>query len=119
MRLIIAALLIGPMLLTGCARAPYTIQAHLDPDELAWANQQGTGTIMGQAFMKTVGGDVKTCAGNTVQLVPASAYTREMTAAARAGASAWANRDPRLTQYIRSTKCDAQGNFSFNAVPGG
>ena len=60
-------------------------------------------------------GDVKTCAGARVLLLPATAYVDEMLAKKKAGISVDA--DPRLQSYTRTTVCDAQGNFSFAGLP--
>jgi hypothetical protein len=76
---------------------------------------QGPASLHGQAFLKTVGGDVKTCAGARVLLLPATPYVDELLAKAKAGISV--QTEPRLIAYSRSTICDAQGNFSFAALP--
>jgi hypothetical protein len=78
----------------------------------------GTAAITGQAFFKTPSGHVKLGDGETVELVPATPYTRERYDLALI--DRWAGpRDPRLAQFIRATIADAQGNFSFRDVPSG
>jgi hypothetical protein len=76
----------------------------------------GPATLNGQAFLKTVGGDVKTCAGNQVLLVPATAYMDEVIVHTRAGQTL-TNKDPRATQFTRVGTCDASGKFVFNQIP--
>lgn len=77
----------------------------------------GTATIDGQAFAKTRGGDVKYAAGNLVYLMPATDYTRELVNIAQQGKVPL--RDDRVQQFIRNTRADGFGNFSFNQVPAG
>jgi hypothetical protein len=88
-----------------------------DEDFLGWAGP-GSASLQGQAFLKTRGGDVRTCAGNPVYLLPANAYTQEMTEAEDRGVSG-IDADIRLRSLIRASRCDAQGNFAFTAVPAG
>ena len=83
-------------------------------DFAAWGGA-GPATLHGQAFLKTVGGAVKTCAGSRVLLLPATPYVDELLAKEKVGIAVQA--DPRLTSYSRTTICDAQGNFSFTGLP--
>jgi hypothetical protein len=83
-------------------------------DLAPWA-KVGAASLHGQAFLKTVGGDVKTCAGARVLLLPGAAYVDELLAKKKAGVSVDA--DQRLQSYTRATICDAQGNFSFAGLP--
>jgi hypothetical protein len=83
-------------------------------DFAPWAGS-GPSSLHGQAFLKTVGGNVKTCAGARVLLLPATPYVDELLAKKNAGISVDA--DSRLKSYTRVTICDAQGNFSFAGLP--
>lgn len=110
--------------LAGCApSAPqpgYVIRTPFDESHFAWASARGGGTVLGQAFMRTRGGEVKLAAGNPVYLLPANDYTREMQWAAATGTYAgWANRDPRMDAYRREVTADAQGRFAFRGLPAG
>jgi hypothetical protein len=58
-----------------------------------WAGA-GPATLHGQAFFKTVGGDVKTCAGSGVFLMPANPYGEGLATADSKGFND-ANSDPR------------------------
>jgi len=82
-----------------------------------WAGS-GPANLHGQAFLKTVGGDVKTCAGEPVILMPDNPYSEEMVSADAKGFPD-ANVDPRVTSYLRRTICDAHGNFAFFNLPVG
>jgi len=75
----------------------------------------GPANLDGQAFMKTVGGDVKTCAGNPVYLIPSTPYNDEVVVHSQLGSIT--NRDPQATQFTRSGICDVSGKFSFEKVP--
>ena len=102
--------------LAGCApHEPYVIQtAYSDADFQPWTGP-GTATLRGQAFLKTVGGDVKMCAGETVSLMPATAYNKEVMSPAAEGDKA--NRDPSADKYVRTTVCDGEGRFVFANLP--
>ena len=59
--------------LAGCAAPKVDLNSTLDPREVAYIKASGSGQIAGQAFLKTVGGDVKYAAGNAVTLIPVHA----------------------------------------------
>jgi hypothetical protein len=86
-----------------------------DEDFAPWQGK-GMANLHGQAFMKTVGGDVKTCAGEDVYLLPANAYVDQIVTR---HSNEPAKIDPRASSQFRHTICDAQGNFSFPSVPTG
>lgn len=99
-----------------CALTDATaMQTSFSASDLTPWGGSGLANLHGQAFLKTVGGDVKTCAGARVLLLPATPYVDELLAKQDAGISIEA--DPRLDSYTRSTICDAQGNFSFMGLP--
>jgi len=67
------------LVISGCvtsAPRPHLV-AFDEVDFLPYAGT-GTGKIIGQAFLKTRGGDVKYGAGNEVMLVPNTPYTSEI-----------------------------------------
>src|ERR1700683_3015043 len=66
--------------------------------------------------MMTVGGDVKTCAGATVDLLPATTYNLEVVDAARHGHEVLSNRSIEPDKFIKAAVCDAQGNFKFDGL---
>ena len=75
--------------------------------------------ILGQAFLLTQGGDVRTCAGRNVTLVPDIPYTEEVTSALSAGDTDIRNRDSRIALYRRIKRCDAAGRLRFAGLPAG
>ncbi|MCP1220368.1 hypothetical protein NKW45_00705 [Acetobacter orientalis] len=92
-----------------------------DPNEVKWSLERGTSTIKGQGFLRTVGGEVRTCAGYPVKLVPYSAYTGEIYEASISGqlTAGIANKDSASGAFRKMTQCDAQGNFEFTDLPAG
>lgn len=101
---------------SSCALADAAaMQTPFAAGALAPWDGHGPANLHGQAFLKTVGGDVKTCAGARVLLLPATPYVDELLTKTKAGISVQV--DPRLMSYSRSTICDAQGSFSFVGLP--
>ena len=100
---------------------PYEIQATFYEIDFEIAEQRGYNTIVGQAFMRQLGGGVVTAAGQEVMLVPVNPYTIEMGYAIEHGLSraGWVNLDRRYRRYRKSTTADASGNFEFQNVPDG
>jgi hypothetical protein len=79
----------------------------------------GTGSIEGQAFAKTLGGDVKFAAGNTIACTPVTSYSEEWFATAVLRERRMVPGDPREEKYIRHTTADGFGNFLFENLPAG
>lgn len=111
--------LAGALLLAGCAAPTHQVATPFRPADFDWSQAKGSASISGQAFLKTRGGDVKTCAGNSVALVPENAYTLELMTAAKAGKDSRASWDSRYHAYRRTAICDAQGRFVFKDLPAG
>ncbi|MBK3332820.1 hypothetical protein GWK41_07035 [Persephonella atlantica] len=47
------------------------------PSDVSWFLKKGSNTIIGQAFIRTKSGDVITCAGYEVELIPYSKYAEK------------------------------------------
>ena len=107
------------MLLGGCSAPTHQLATPFRPADFEWSQGRGSASISGQAFLKTRGGDVKTCAGNSVVLVPENPYTLELMTAAKAGKDSRASWDSRYQHFRRTTICDAQGRFAFRDLPAG
>jgi hypothetical protein len=104
------------IVLTGCV-TPHKMATPYNEADFQPFDGTGTSTITGQAFLKTVGGDVKYGAGNTVSLMPVTRYTMEAWTAARSGKAP--QTDLRLQAHIRKAVADATGNFEFRNIPAG
>jgi hypothetical protein len=78
---------------------------------------KGTATITGQAFLKTVGREVRYGAGDPVILTPVTPYTTEAMLAERS--LQLPQTDPRLLKYIHTVTADGNGNFEFQDIPSG
>jgi len=118
----------------GCASTfgpkQVNITSGFDPGEVAWFNSSGTGSISGQAFFQTRGGQPRTCAGLEVTLQPRSAYGDERLIAiygnvdsgfapALSAAYKFEPDVPAFKDYQKHAVCDAQGNFYFSNLPAG
>jgi hypothetical protein len=89
----------------GCMKAqePPAPRTDVSPRELVPYRRGGGATLQGQAFLRRRNGDVVTCAGALVRLVPA--------------VESEAVDYPRRCQACRATRCDAQGHFGFAHLP--
>lgn len=115
---------------TGCATAPVAIPLSSPYDPAAQAVRSGSNTISGNAVLRTVGGDVKTCAGFPVKIVPVTPYgTERLSAVYGNGSSGYAPSyamktftpaNPHWeTEAGRTETCDSQGNFTFSNIADG
>ena len=122
------------MMLASCAStmpAPrYLRQATIpfNAADAAWSTRPGKNTISGSALMRTMVGDVKTCAGLLVELIPETPYARErMAISFGSGDSGYFPASnltapapyPEYNRTVRRSVCDAQGTFSFEGLPDG
>ncbi len=105
----------GVVALAACATGPMPMVTQFSPETQEACSGTGTGTITGQAFRRTLGGDVRYAAGNEVILMAADAHTREFAQRLSQGQSVEA--DARIDDYIRTTIADDEGEFRFNNLP--
>lgn len=131
--LLAVSFLVPVALLAGCATVPQPpayVSTPFDPAAYAWFSAEGDNTITGNAVLRTVGGDVRTCAASSVGLVPGGAYTRERMMlvygnvergyrSISAPGVQFANDSPAYLAMLRQAPCDAQGNFTFTGLPDG
>jgi len=117
--------------LAGCAQFQQqaALSTGIAPGEVEWARKTGRNTVTGNASLKS-GGTTYTCAGQSANLIPDTAYARaRMTAifgnssrgtrAASLGAVKFERDDPLYVSTLRTARCDASGSFSFPSVPDG
>tara|TARA_R110002167_G_scaffold243977_3_gene449644 strand:- start:51493 stop:52032 length:540 start_codon:yes stop_codon:yes gene_type:complete len=87
------------------------------------ASRTGQNHVSGQCFLKTRGGDVKTCAGNKVMLNPISSYSTQFVKAVikqNYGVGVELGLvDNRIYNYLVEVIADGDGRFSFYNVPDG
>ncbi|MDP1909958.1 MAG: hypothetical protein Q8K85_16800, partial [Hyphomicrobium sp.] len=97
--------------------------------EVDWSRKTGANTVAGNATQKS-GDTTHTCAGQSANLIPDSAYARARlaaifgndsrgTRAASLGPVKFERDDPLYVSTLRTTRCDASGSFSFARVPDG
>jgi hypothetical protein len=116
------ALFLIIIVICGCAARTPAIQVNTPFTEDDYINyaKDGTGSIKGQAFLKTRAGDVKYGAGTTVYLIPITSYTKDlMNKAIEKGGGFTTNMDYRLNKYIKTTTADGEGRFEFKKLPPG
>jgi hypothetical protein len=117
--------------LAGCAQFQQqaALSTGIAPGEVEWARKTGRNTVSGNASLKS-GGTTHTCAGQSANLIPDTAYARaRMTAifgnasrgtrAASLGPVKFERDDPLYVSSLRTARCDSSGSFSFPGVPDG
>lgn len=127
--LVLLLSLAGCAVPSGLVQPIYNLRATFDATEATRLIGDGGNTIKGNAFMRQNGGGVVTCAGQTVSLIPATAYAKERIFALYDSLERGVNASrknykfvPDSLEYaslVRSTKCDSQGNFLFERVADG
>ena len=110
--------------------AAVTARVDFDPTTVAWSLERGGSRISGQGFLGTRGGNIKTCAGNEVFLIPDSPYAKFRMQVFYGGLErgflgsrrSFAQRehpDPDYVKTSRKAVCDADGRFTFSRLPAG
>lgn len=108
--------------LAGCAGGPVPIKTPYSVEEHDPFRVEGKNTVTGQAFLRQVGGGTVSCAGTTAVLFPDTPFFKEVVDIASRGQKPDASAMPtpnRDRSSHRSAFCDAQGNFTMEAVPAG
>ncbi len=121
--------LFTPILALVCASCQSTRIEHplsFDASEAAFIRKEGKTTIEGHAFVTNGSGGVVNAAGQSVRLVPATAYSRQRFAAIYGSGKSIPARaiprpdsDPDYIAYTRETKSESNGRFSFDKVAPG
>lgn len=131
-------LLVTILCLGGCQMyAPEQIMKNeFNADQAKNLIKSGNNKIIGNAFFRQAGGGVVTCAGNTVTLIPATAYAEERMSYLYNDKEKGVNpiygaRGELLRKYkfipdsadyhnlIKETVCDSSGIFKFNNIADG
>ena len=122
MRLVASAFLVA-LVLGGCRSAP---TAAFDVQAAEYINTQGPSRIDGHAFYRSEGGTVINAAGEYAYLIPVTQYAEQRIYQVfgkgkyiRAKFLPWDDADPQFKKYMRSTKADSTGRFSFDKVAPG
>ena len=107
------------LLFTSCAQQKsYTIKAPFRSEDWKLGLETGNCKLTGQALLRTKGGDVKTCAGEEVILMPYNPYTEELYSVGKQGGfSEASNFEPSIKNYLKVTTCDDDGDFEFDNLP--
>src|SRR5262249_10186300 len=91
-------------------------------DYLSYA-QPGTASIGGTVADRPFAGRVMSCAGMDVELMPATAFTRESVAIYRSGKLPSGRASPEnktlLQSVIKKATCDGSGHFTFDKLAAG
>lgn len=106
------------LLAGGCASEPtYQILTPFHDEDFQLWKQSGPYTVTGQAFFKQPGGQVITCAGETVSLMPLTGYHLELSKLLESGKGFPPNYEKRARKHDRTAQCDGDGRFRFDGLP--
>ncbi len=98
---------------------PRPRHAQFEPAEYEPFKKPGSGSISGQAFLKTRGGDVKYGAGDPVHLNPVTTYSTEWWDRCVLGTENLEKSDSRAEATYKCATADGSGNFRFDHLPPG
>lgn len=115
---------------TGPAPRP-PLATGLGHDAFAWSNRTGANAIHGSVAYATKAAGRFTCADGSVALTPVAPASSDRTEKlygstehavatveeVRSRSAGMA--EPDYANYVRSTRCDTQGRFSFQGLPNG
>lgn len=113
-----ATLIVFVGLMVGCGAARSVEIPAPDLSTSSYALQSGSATVEGSGFLRQRGGDVVSCAGSSVWLVPDTSYFQWASGQDRFTVQE-ALLNPEVTEYVRTESCDVEGRFSFTQVPNG
>lgn len=112
-------LLVAALALAGCQAIPQPRLSVFDPAEYEPYDREGTGVVVGQAFLRLAGGGAMRAAGRTVYLRPVTSYSTEFFERSTLNYERLEPSDPRSHRFQRSTIADADGRFRFEGLPAG
>jgi hypothetical protein len=96
---------------------------YVTSEYLPYAQPGSASIVAGTVADRRLGGRAMTCAGMDVELMPATAYTRESVAIYRGGKlpSGRASSDHKtlLRSVIKQATCDGSGHFAFDKLAAG
>ncbi len=118
-KLLLSSMGLAMLMLVGCVAPRVPRNTTFDASEYAWSTKPGTGVVTGQAFVTTLGGDVKYAAGKTVGLLPVTSYSTEWYERAVCRGEKLEDSPPEVATFTRRVSGDGQGNFKFKDVPAG
>lgn len=107
------------LLMVGCAVPLQPRNISFNNDYFSRYAGAGDSKIVGQAFLKTRGGEVRYGAGNEVRLIPVTPYTQEDFDGGIVRGEPLTPVDSRVFQYIRKAIVGGQGDFEFKDLPAG
>lgn len=106
-------------ILSGCVPMPKPVNLPEFPQsEYDAVKLSGKESLSGQAFLKTMGGDVKVAAGSSVILMPKTSYTDFQFRSCMAYVLCQ-QEDMRAAKYEKVTTADAEGKFQFDDIAPG
>ena len=102
----------------GCAsEPPYQILTPFHAEDFQFWKKTGPYTVSGQAFYKRPDGQVISCAGETVSLMPLTSYNMELSKLFESGKGIPPNYEKRAHKFDHTAMCDGDGRFSFSGLP--
>jgi hypothetical protein len=105
--------------LSSCAEPLVPRQQGFHEAEFKGYRSSGSGSIVGRAFVVMRDDSQRVAADQLVEVTPVNDYTSEIVTVVFARNRELTSPDPRFEKYIRSSRTDANGNFTFHGLPDG
>ena len=94
-------------------RMPFPADEHVN------LPREGTAVGEGQAFLETVGGELKDAAGSTIYLQPVTSFSEEWYDVAVVHDRPVEPADRAILDHLWQARADAEGRFEFEGIPAG
>lgn len=120
MRRIAVLVFVALPVLVACSTrtAPATPEPARNLAAEQFALEDGDARLEGSGFLRQRGGDVVSCAGSSVWLMPSTPFFRWASEHPR-GTIAGVLSRPDVIEYVREATCDVEGRFEFVDLPDG
>lgn len=126
------AIAISLLFFCGCSvpNRTVTLINQFDKKEVEFIKTKGNNSLTGNAFLRKLNGEVVTCAGSNVVLLPVTKYSSERIATyygntkqgfypASNGSISFVPNPPEFKDFVLEGQCNSDGRFEFKDIPDG
>ncbi len=105
--------------LVSCEAPTRQRQVAFNEADFRWAGGTGTGSVVGQGYVKMNSGKIRYVENTSMALTPVNTYTSESIQRRYINGENLTPSDARLQKYARSVPTDSRGRFAFDHLPPG